>query len=155
MCLKNISLIKNVINSDSNLRRIWDQQCFSKWLDLQSYEPDGDIVHAFFQLQNPNPVNPEWLGLSYSLPNGIHLTFGPLQYCLVTGFSFGDNNSIINELQNNEDYTSFKRRVIDKHLKKEPDVKELVKFLDDSRHLLESDEDLVKLCALLYVYSFF
>ncbi|KAK1432052.1 hypothetical protein QVD17_08941 [Tagetes erecta] len=105
-------------------------------------------------VQEPKPVDPEYFGLTYKFPDGSQFNFGPHEYCLLTGFSFGNNESILEELWKNTDCVKFKESVIDTYINKEPTVNELYDFINRSSQMLQDDEKLVKLCVLLYLYSF-
>ncbi|KAK1414609.1 hypothetical protein QVD17_30357 [Tagetes erecta] len=100
-------------------------------------------------LFEPKPVDPEYFGLTYKFPDGSQFYFGPHEYCLLTGFSFGNNESILEELRKNTDCVKFKESVIDTYINSELTVTELYDFINSSSQMLQDDE------KLLWVYEIF
>ncbi|KAK1441268.1 hypothetical protein QVD17_07112 [Tagetes erecta] len=93
-------------------------------------------------MQEPKPLDPEYFGLTYKFPDGSQFYFGPHEYCLLTGFSFGNNESILEELWKNTDCVKFKESVIDTYINSEPTVTELYDFINSNSQMLQDDEKL-------------
>ncbi|KAK9072332.1 hypothetical protein SSX86_008766 [Deinandra increscens subsp. villosa] len=78
-----INEIRDKLNEDQFV--IWDSTCFHKWLSAGCVSAGTKICHALFhhEVLVDDGVN----GLIYEF-GGKPYIFGPLQFCLMTGFSF-------------------------------------------------------------------
>ncbi|KAL8266523.1 hypothetical protein R6Q59_003867 [Mikania micrantha] len=92
---KNVEIVKNVISKTQERIDIWNDQCFAPWLNVKNTQPDGQLIHAMLLHQLPVNYDPEFYGIVYSVGGQGKpvLRFGPREFCIITGFKFGDNST--------------------------------------------------------------
>ncbi|KAD2034905.1 hypothetical protein E3N88_41982 [Mikania micrantha] len=95
-------------------------------------------------------LEPEFDGISYLVGGPVkeNLRFGPREFCLITGFIFDDNTKA------KHGGFSFINRVLSENIVIPFSVDSLKTLLEEKEELFE-DEDVVRLCLLLLLYSFF
>nr|GEV44456.1 phospholipase-like protein [Tanacetum cinerariifolium] len=84
--------IKGLLLMKPNRERLFRDTTFGSWLDIQSYENDSDMMHYVLQHQ----VCVSNIRFDYPLiifHIGDHwLEFGRKEFCLITGFRFGQDS---------------------------------------------------------------
>ncbi|KAD4179138.1 hypothetical protein E3N88_27729 [Mikania micrantha] len=128
---------------------IWNDQCFAPRLNLKSTQPDGQLIHAMLLHQVPVTFDPEFDGIAYLVggPDKEVLRFGPREFCIITGFKFGDNST------KSKGVDLFFNRVLDENISLPITVNKLKTFLVENENNF-NDDDIVRLCLLLILYSF-
>ncbi|KAD3336347.1 hypothetical protein E3N88_31866 [Mikania micrantha] len=129
---------------------IWNDQCFAPWLNVKSTQPDGQLIHALLLHQAPVSLDLEYDGIAYAVggPDKEILRFGPRDFCIITGFKFGVNSTKL------KGGVSFLNRVLDENISHPITVDKLKTFLLENENNF-NDDDIVRLCLLLLLYSFF
>ncbi|KAD4584579.1 hypothetical protein E3N88_22180 [Mikania micrantha] len=147
---KNVEIVKKVIIRMQERINIWNDQCFAPWLNVKITSPDGQLIHAMILHQLPVNFDPEFDGIIYLVggPDKEVLRFGPREFCIITGFKFGDNST------KSKGADSFFNRVLDENISVPITVDKLKTFLVDNENNF-NDNDIVRLCLLLILYSFF
>ncbi|KAD5508260.1 hypothetical protein E3N88_15963 [Mikania micrantha] len=147
---KNVEIVKKFIGRTQERIDIWNDQCFAPWLNVKNTQPDGQLIHAMLLHQLPMNFDPEFDGIVYSVggPDKEVLRFGPREFCIITGFKFGDNG------RKSKGGDSFFNRVLDENISVPITVDKLKTFLVDDENNF-NDDDIVRLCLLLILYSFF
>ncbi|KAL8201182.1 hypothetical protein R6Q57_012521 [Mikania cordata] len=90
----------------------------------------------------------DWIRYLVGGPVKENLRFGPREFCLITCFMFGDNTKA------KHGGLSFINRVLSENIVIHFSVDSLKTLLEEKKDLFE-DEDVVRLCLLLLLYSFF
>ncbi|KAD2804125.1 hypothetical protein E3N88_37502 [Mikania micrantha] len=146
---KNVELVKTVIGRNENRKDIWKKQCFGCWLDAKSTQPDGQLIHSILLLQKDLNLEPEFDGIHYIFNNETEpLRFGPREFCVITGFKFGDNTN------KNKGGCGFINRVLSNNILIPFSVDGLKTFLEENENIFD-DADIVRLSLLLLLYSLF
>ncbi|KAD7116861.1 hypothetical protein E3N88_04129 [Mikania micrantha] len=146
---RNVELVKAIISRNENRANIWRQQCFGPWLDVKSTQLDGQLIHSILRLQQDLNIEPEYDGIYYSFNNNSQpLRFGPREFCVITGFSFGDNTN------KNKGSCAFINRVLSNNIIIPFSVDGLKSFLQENEHNFD-DADIVRLSLLLLLYTLF
>ncbi|XP_076918337.1 uncharacterized protein LOC143578738 [Bidens hawaiensis] len=136
-----------ILHSDQDLIDLWNLQCFSKWIDVQTTKTDTPLMHAFFKLESRMSYDIEFDGLYYDVGGPCPLRFGPREFSCITGLTFGDNCDITDDGAGDR----FSKRIkFNGTMTRE----KLKRFLDVNYHKLKK-EDVVRLCNLLVLYSVF
>ncbi|KAL8265526.1 hypothetical protein R6Q59_023656 [Mikania micrantha] len=150
ICWKYVKTVKSIISKNELRTQIWNNQCFAKWLNVQSTQPDGQLIHVVLLHQVDINLEPEFDGISYLIggPFKENLRFGPREFCLITGFMFGDNTKA------KHGGFSFINRVLSENIVIPFPVDSLKTLLEEKEDLFE-DEVVVRLCLFLLLYSFF
>ncbi|KAL8218473.1 hypothetical protein R6Q57_021846 [Mikania cordata] len=146
---KIVELVKTIIERSENRKNIWKQQCFGCWLDVKSTPPDGQLIHAILLLQQNINLEPEFDGIHYIFNNQTEpLCFGPREFCVITGFRFGDNTN------KNKDSCGFINRVLSNNIVIMFSVDSLKTFLEENENIFD-DTDIMHLSMVLLLYSLF
>ncbi|KAL8198189.1 hypothetical protein R6Q57_024170 [Mikania cordata] len=144
---RNVELVKTIISGNENRANLWRQQCFGSWLDVKSIQPDGQLGHSILRLQQDFNIEPEYDGIYYLFNNNSQsLRFGPREFCVITGFSFGDNTN------KNKGSCAFVNRVLFDNIIIPFSVDGLKSFLQENKNNFQ-DANTVRLSLLLYTLS--
>jgi hypothetical protein len=139
---KQLALKPNALN-------LFKKSVFVPWLNIKTEEHDNHMLHFLLlhqrRIENANTKVPFYFDIGHHT-----LEFGRKEFCLLTGFRFGDVS-----LKHFEDrVSSFRARVFPKIAKvKGYDIQPLIETDDEFKKL--SDEDVVRVCllfALEYVF---
>ncbi|KAL8204847.1 hypothetical protein R6Q57_010470 [Mikania cordata] len=76
ICWKYVETMKSIISKNKTRTQIWNDQCFAKWLNVQSTQPDGQLIHTVLLHQVDNNLEPEFDGISYFVGVRLKKTFG-------------------------------------------------------------------------------
>ncbi|KAK9070365.1 hypothetical protein SSX86_010767 [Deinandra increscens subsp. villosa] len=139
-----INEIRDKLNEDQFV--IWDSTCFHKWLSAGCVSAGSKICHALFhhEVLVDDGVN----GLIYEF-GGKPYIFGPLQFCLMTGFSFWKSGFLKKGIIQSE--TSFCKRVFKTTEPRVSKLRLIFSKMNQTPETLLSDEDTVRVCLLCLV----
>ncbi|KAL8261772.1 hypothetical protein R6Q59_025821 [Mikania micrantha] len=76
ICWKYVETVKSIISKNEMQTQIWNNQCFAKWLNVQSTQPDGQLIHAVLLHQVNVNLDPEFDGIRYLVGVRLKKTFG-------------------------------------------------------------------------------
>ena len=144
--VKLLTEIKEILSKNEDRERLFRKTVFGPWLDISFWGNDSHLMHYVLQHQvKVSNIPFDSPPLQFKIGNEL-LEFGRKEFCLITGFRFGQ--VILTENRAN----AFRDRVFpEKQAKGKSiyanDCLELVK--DEKRFVGVSDDDAVRLCLLV------
>ncbi|XP_071691474.1 uncharacterized protein [Rutidosis leptorrhynchoides] len=126
--------------------------CFGSWLNLKLDRTEGALIHYILQMQVPvrEPHDPLLHSLIYEV-GGFRVKFGPKEFCLITGFRFGEQNWKPLKPK----VLPFRERVFSHVKKGNITLEELSMVFNGSQFNELTHEDAVRVCLLMMLHYIF
>ncbi|PWA70593.1 phospholipase-like protein [Artemisia annua] len=135
---------------DEKRIKLFRSTCFGRWLDLSFYDHEPHMIHYMLLKQVYVSASHYDLPIIYNVEDR-HLHFGRPEFCLITGFHFG-NVSFDNHRTG---YCRFRNRVFLKLVDQKVRNLDLLGVIEDEELFGKLwDEDAVRVCLLLALEVF-
>nr|KAJ0201887.1 hypothetical protein LSAT_V11C600324480 [Lactuca sativa] len=122
------------------------------WMSL-SLQGDGLLFHKMFlhQIQPDAVLSPEGIKRLYFRVGETKLVYGPEEFCLITGFNFGEYpTNIGKKCQKKSNLCLLRERLFPNYTNSSVKIGDLKSFILNQPFLEVDDADAVRLC-LIYI----
>nr|KAJ0216027.1 hypothetical protein LSAT_V11C300144170 [Lactuca sativa] len=164
----NVKAIVNLKGSGCNIwevfevlngvrRDIFRDTVYGYLLDVPRLQGDGLLFHKMFlhQIQSDHVLSPDGIKRLYFRVGNTKMVYGPEEFCLMTGFNFGEYPKNIGKKVSEKLVTSKKRcllceRLFPNHTNSSVKIGDLKSLILNQTFLEVDDADAVRVC-LIYI----